>query len=148
MTKSGGVVRRAYSFLYLFVFLISTNSFAKMSASEIESKVLKNEISFERGPLFPVPAAITDKMIALQKNKYPNFKESMWYYHSVNKDGFVHLIFYDWTGNECKFTTISEDEMRNNKISSLKEESGRVVDLSSSVVSIKICEKLYNFYSK
>lgn len=128
--------------------IIANIAEARLSSSDIESKILRNEISLQQSPIFKVNSAIMDKMIALQKNKYANFKDNMMFYHSFSRDGELYTVSYDWTADLCKLAVFKEDEMQANKITGLSERSGKVVDDFSQTISVKVCEKLYNFYSK
>nr|BFD64911.1 hypothetical protein BdHM001_35920 [Bdellovibrio sp. HM001] len=130
-------------------FVAANIAFAKLSVGEIEERALKNSIKFERGAIFNTEAGVTEHMIKVTQSKYPNFKPQMWYYHFFEKDNIGYYISYDWTDNKCVMTTISTADLKKGPkaLKQLREVNGEVVDSNRTRINMKVCEKLYNFYS-
>lgn len=138
------------NYILITTLLINLNAVAKMSTSEIISKIERNAISFDRvSKGGDVPQATIERMIELQKSKFPNFKPVMWYDHTFTVGAVYYIISYDWTGNECNLTYSDIDELKSKGAQSqFKTNNGIIVDLHKEKLPMKICEKLYNFYSR
>jgi len=123
---------------------------AKFSTSEIISKIERNSIAFDRAPKGgDITQATIERMIELQKSKFPNFKPAMWYDFSFAVGGIYYIVSYDWTANECNLTYNDMDELKSKGAQSqFKTINGAIVDIHKDHLPMKVCEKLYNFYSK
>lgn len=129
------------------IYLFSLVAHARLSESEFLGKVDRNEIAFQRGAILNTEASLTERMIQMNSVRYPNFKPQMWYYHFVAIENVGYILSYDWTGNECRLQFLNLREP-SEMTKQFAEQNGRVTDKNQSIISMKYCEKLYNFYSK
>ena len=136
--------------LFFLGILVSALAEAKLSASQVVEKIDRNEVSFQRGAILNLDGAVAEAMISLQKAKYPNFKPGMWYYNFFKIDNIGYYVFYDWTSSECNYTTMDLVEMEKGKgAPQLKEGPNKtIIDSNKETIPMRVCEKLYNFYSK
>lgn len=126
---------------------------AKLSRSEVESRLESKNIRLERAPILGGGPISENKdtinhMIQKNKQKYPNFKESMWYYHYFTVDNITYSISYDWTSNSCDLITIDNDAIKKNP-DDLNQflTTSNAKNISKESIKMRHCELLYNFYA-
>lgn len=115
------------------------------------SRIDKERVTFQRAPLFMVPDEVTKKLLERTKARYPQFKESMWFYNYVIDKGYYNIVFYDWTGDECQYFTFNQEALnQKNKdvVAFVNNPAKGNSSAKKEVIPVKYCEKLYNFYSK
>lgn len=106
-------------------------------------------MSFDRGATMNLEGEVLERVSRMNQAKYPNFKPSMMYYHSVVIDKVVHMIFYDYTASECVYLYIDmKKSVEENKKIFTAGSNGALINNQKEIIPIKICEKLYNFYLK
>lgn len=114
-------------------------------------RIENGSASFQRAALYPLPGELTEKMIEKTKARYPNFKENMWYYNYILDKGYYNIVFYDWTAEECHYFVFSDEALK--KKDAEVQNFMRDPDNNSNSkarrerLPIRLCEKLYNFYS-
>lgn len=103
----------------------------------------------------PMDSGVLNQVISSQKSKYRNFKESMIFAKYIKDGDSTHILSYDWTASECKYSYIlsgkqgNSPSIKGDKVTQIKKDmSGSIVDSNSSVIDVKYCEKAYSFYSK
>lgn len=139
---------RSFS-LFLFMSFLSVQAFGKLSASDLVSKIDAGQVTFQRGAMANLPQALTDRMIEINRARYPNFRPSMWYYHFVEINDVGYYVSYDWGASECNFTWIDLSAAAKQKgAPQIKQSGGTISDSHKETLPTRVCEKLYNFYSK
>jgi hypothetical protein len=136
---------------FVLVIFCVQSARSQIAQSDMASKIDGNKITLLRAPLVNVPSQITSKLIERQKARFPKFKESMWYYHYVVTNGFYNIVFYDWTADECQYFTFKKEalEKKDQEVKAfLSNPSHGSTSARVERMPIKVCEKLYNFYSE
>jgi hypothetical protein len=119
-----------------------------LSTSDILSRVQKNEISFDRGSYMNLQGQILDTFIKIQKSKYPKFTENMAFSHQATVGSDIIIISYDWVGNECVLVKLDKNKKQEDIKKDVTEKRGGISYKYAEIIPLKICEKLYSFYSK
>lgn len=73
----------------------------RLTKEEFLNRVENGTISLERAPVMGLPPAIQQKIIDKTKQKYPRFKEVMWYVHYIKDNNYIYSLFFDWTLDQC-----------------------------------------------
>ena len=141
---------KTFLLAFLFAFIGAASANAQVSKSELLSRIDKDKVTFQRAPLYMVPAQLTQKLLERTKARYPKFKESMWYYHYVIDNGYYNMVFFDWTGDECLYLQFKKDalEKKDKEIVNFVNDPSKGSSVAKKeTIPVKYCEKLYNFYS-
>jgi hypothetical protein len=124
--------------LILLIFLLSVASvFAKserLTKEEFLSRIENGSITLEKAPIMSVPANFQKHMLDKIKEKYPNFKDQMWYFAYIKDNNFMYSLFFDWTSDSCVL-----------RIEELDKKTGRQtvnsVDIHGQKVKKSYCDK-------
>lgn len=125
---------------------------AQISTSEMLSKIDEDKITFQRAPLIDVPSQIRDMVLEKERSRYPNFKDSMWYYAYVKDNGYTNAVHYDWGSGQCLYFTLRDEALKTKSADATEfiKSQGKAgsSDAKKEIIPVKYCEKIYNFYSK
>lgn len=106
----------------------------------------KGGLAFERAAMddgSDIPDAIRKQLIEKQKERYPHFKESMWYTFMLRAKPYRYYIIFDWTQKKCVFTSVEEIPVQSAKYGI----EAKVLEQYTEI-PMSTCEKMYGFVSK
>lgn len=127
-------------FLLLLIFFCSVASvFAKperLTKEEFLSRIDNGTVTLDRSPIMSIPPGIQKKVTDKIKQKYPNFKDHMWYFCYIKDNNFMYSLFFDWTLNAC-ILRIEELDKKTGK------PTEKTLDLDGQRVKKSYCDKVY-----
>lgn len=125
--------------IFIFI-LMSIVVFAqvdiKLSKDEFLKKIMDDNLTMKRDPLFPTSDGTKTKLLENFKRLYPTFKNEYWFVPTVRSNKYVYTIFYEWPNRKCIFR-VEEIDPNTRQI---KPES---IDSKGQSIDIKYCEKAY-----
>lgn len=135
--------------VFLFLLLVSSIGFAdsdpQLSKSDFTKLMDMDQITFEKGFLFPLEEKGKDgKLIRVNKNelikmiksRYPTAKDEYFYVPYKRTNRWQYTIFYEWPNRKCYFRA-EEFERKDGKM------LYKNIDPKGEQVDIKYCEKAY-----
>jgi hypothetical protein len=126
-------------FLSSILLFSVTSVFAKddrLTKEEFLSRVENGTITLERAPVMSLPAPIADKVQEKIREKYPRFKDELWYVHYITDNSYMYSLFFDWTLDQCSLRIEKIDPK-------LKKPNERTMDTVGQRVKKSYCDKVY-----
>lgn len=120
-------------------FLFSSLSFAsdhKLTKDEFLDRIKSNSLSLDRGLVFAVPPAIINKMVEVQKRKFPDVTNDNFYYYYYRDNSVEYSLFWEWDRASCRLRIEELDKTTHRA-------TGKTVDPDGQKVEKKYCDKVY-----
>lgn len=140
MKQLGKEFRRTTIITFLISsFILSSLSFAsdyRLTRDEFLDRVKSNSLSLDRSPVFAVPPAIMNKMVEVQKRKFPDMTIDNLYYYYYRDNSVEYSLFWEWDRVSCRLRIEELDKTTHRA-------TGKTADPEGQKVDKKYCDKVY-----